>query len=55
MDELKKESLTWLDNRERKLMPKRGFNYCICDRALIGDSQKCPKCGRREKVKRRKK
>lgn len=39
-------------NRDRKMSPKRGFGYCGCDRAMVGDGQKCPLCGSRSGKKR---
>lgn len=39
-------------NRDRKMKPKRGFGFCVCDMVLIGDWSKCPICGCRNGRKR---
>ena len=46
------QEIKWESNRDKKRKPKKGFHYCPCDRAQIGDGQKCPLCGRRDPNKR---
>jgi hypothetical protein len=42
-----------LSNREKKLQLKKGIYWCDhCDRALVGDWERCPVCSRRSGVKR---
>lgn len=32
-------------NREKRQEPRRTMHWCFyCDRARVGDGQKCPKC-----------
>lgn len=46
----------WENNRTRRLRPKRGVTFCWgCDAYLVGDGQKCPRCGTRHGIKRYKK
>ena len=43
-------------NREKRLTPKKGRVWCGgCDSALVGEWEKCPKCGRRNGTRRLKK
>jgi len=45
-----------MNNRRKKTAPKLGKFWCHgCDAALIGKGQKCPRCGMKDKSKRRKK
>ena len=40
-------------NREKRLKRKKGIYWCDhCDGALVGDWERCPRCGGRSGVKR---
>ena len=43
-------------NREKKRKPKMGKFWCYsCDAALVGEREKCPVCGQKNRIKRNKK
>ena len=39
-------------NRDKRLAPKNGHGYCICDRSIVSSGQKCNVCGNLQKRKR---
>jgi len=41
-----------LSNRDKKLKPKGGKGWCICDKVIVHHYDKCPNCGRRNGRKR---
>ena len=51
-----KDRKIWDTNRSMVRKPRLGYSFCMgCDRALVGDGQKCPVCGYRNEPKRNKK
>ena len=42
-------------NRIKTLAPKRGRFWCVCDRSLVSEYQKCSICGTRNGTRRFKK
>jgi hypothetical protein len=45
----------FLSNRDKVLKPRLGRGWCRCDRAYIGNYEKCYLCGRRNGRRRLKK
>ena len=47
---------TWRPtNREKKLVPKGGKFWCLCDRMVLHEGDKCPICKRKNGKKSLKK
>ena len=52
---LKEEEHMKHRNRLASRNPKMGKTYCACDKALVGEGQKCHVCGKTYKTKHGKK
>lgn len=43
----------WQSDRDVAKQPKLGLFWCGCDRKLVGETPKCPICGKRDEERSR--